>query len=116
MGELKIATPGATTQQRICVYGAGAIGGLLAAKLATTDAKITCIARGEHLKSIQTNGLLLIDNNEEIIYDIDATDEPDTLPTQDIVFVSLKTHALAANAEQIAGLLAPDCSRWVESE
>jgi 2-dehydropantoate 2-reductase len=81
---------------------------LLAAKLATTEHNITCIARGAHLKSIQSNGLLLIDNNRESIAHVDATDDPTTLPTQDIVFVALKTHALAASAEQIAGLLGPN--------
>ncbi|MGH6717779.1 MAG: 2-dehydropantoate 2-reductase N-terminal domain-containing protein, partial [Alphaproteobacteria bacterium] len=42
---------------KICIYGAGAIGGLLGARLALAGEEVTLIARGPHLAAIQTNGL-----------------------------------------------------------
>ncbi len=94
-------------KQRICIYGTGAIGGLLAARLSETTAEVSCICRGQQLKSILSNGLLLIDNNEEYISKPRATDDPSTLGIQDIVFITLKAHALPENAAGIAQLTGP---------
>ena len=56
---------------KICIYGAGAIGGYIAAQLAMTDAvEITCIARGPHLKAIRSRGLTLIKDGEEKVFQI----------------------------------------------
>ena len=46
---------------KICIFGAGAIGGYLGAKLAQTDAQISMIARGPHLEAMQDNGLTLME-------------------------------------------------------
>ena len=45
---------------RICIIGAGAIGGLLAARLAANGERVTVVARGEHLRAIAANGLRLM--------------------------------------------------------
>ena len=49
---------------KICIYGAGAIGGFLGAELALAGADVTLIARGPHLAAMQANGLTLIRNGE----------------------------------------------------
>ncbi len=45
---------------KICIYGAGAIGGHLAVHLARAGAEVSCIARGGHLEAMRRNGLRLI--------------------------------------------------------
>ncbi len=52
---------------KICVVGAGAIGGMMAARLAQSGHEISIIARGAHLDAIQTNGLKYIEGDEELI-------------------------------------------------
>lgn len=93
----------------ICVYGAGALGGAIAAKLASADSGVTvsAVARGAHLKSIRENGLRLFEAGSEtpITVQITATDDPSTLPPQDLIITGLKGHQLGDAAEGIATLL-----------
>ncbi len=93
----------------ICVYGAGALGGAIAAKLASTDSGVTvsAVARGAHLKSIRENGLRLFEAGSEtpITVQITVTDDPSTLPPQDLIITGLKGHQLGDAAEGIAMLL-----------
>lgn len=94
---------------RIAVYGAGAIGGHLAARLGQLPgAAISVVARGSHLAAIRADGLELLSGGERLHIRPTATDDPSTLPAQDIVFVTLKAPAIAAAATQIARLGAPD--------
>ncbi len=93
---------------RICIYGAGAIGGYLGAHLATTDADLSLVARGPHLQAIQDKGLTLIEDGETQTYDIKATDNPADLGEQDFVIVSLKAHSVAAIVEPMQPLLGPE--------
>jgi len=93
----------------ICVYGAGALGGAIAAKLAAagSDVTISAVARGAHLKSIRDNGLTLFEAGAEkpINVRIAATDDPASLPKQDLIITGLKGHQLGDAAEGIASLL-----------
>lgn len=93
----------------ICVYGAGALGGAIAAKLASAESGVTvsAVARGAHLKSIRENGLRLFEAGSEtsITVQITATDDPSTLPPQDLIITGLKGHQLGDAAEGIATLL-----------
>jgi 2-dehydropantoate 2-reductase len=95
---------------RICVYGAGAIGGHLAARLAKAGAEVSVIARGPHLAAIQANGLTVhaIDGVHRV--SVEATDQPGRLGPQDAVFVTVKAPALPAVAAGIPPLLGPDTS------
>ena len=95
---------------KICVYGAGAVGGNLAVGLMSLPrAEISVIARGPHLEAIQKRGLKLVTANSETIgTPLAATSNPDELPPQDIVFVTLKSPALSAAAPGIARLLKPE--------
>jgi len=93
---------------RVCVYGAGAIGGHLAVRLAKGGADVSVIARGAHLAAIQANGLEVhaVDGVHRI--KVHATDDPRTVGPVDAVFVTVKAPALPAVAEGIGPLLKPD--------
>jgi 2-dehydropantoate 2-reductase len=93
---------------RVCIYGTGAIGGFLAARLAHAGTNVSCVARGAQLEAIRSNGLRLIEAKREINAEIPCSDTPSELGIQDIVIVTLKAHALASNVEGIASLLGPD--------
>ena len=94
---------------RVCVFGAGAVGGYLAARLTHAGShEIAVIARGENLRAIQSNGLKLISPQEEfIVHPHAVTDRAQDLPPQDVVIVTLKAHSQPSAAKDIASLLAP---------
>src|ERR1051326_1804011 len=93
---------------RAWVYGAGAIGGHLAVRLAKGGADVSVIARGPHLAAIQANGLEVhaIDGVHKV--KVHATDDPRTVGPVDAVFVTVKAPALPAVAAGIGPLLKPD--------
>ena len=95
---------------RICIYGAGAIGGYLGAMLSRTAVEVSLIARGPHLLAMQQQGLRLITEEGESIHHLNCTDKPESLPPQDYVIVTLKAHSVPAIVPQIVSLLAPDGS------
>jgi len=90
---------------KICIYGAGAIGGYLGAELALNGADVTLIARGPHLAAMQENGLKLIKDGEERVAKVTATDNPAEAGPQDYVIVTLKAHSVPHITEQSATLL-----------
>lgn len=93
---------------RIAVFGAGAIGGYLAAKLAAarrTD--LSLVARGTHLAAIKRDGLHLIEDGKESVQRVKATDEAATLGEQDYVILTLKSHGVAPALDDIGPLLGP---------
>lgn len=94
---------------KVCVFGAGAVGSHIAARLAAAKhAQVSVLARGAQLEAIRQNGILLKSGGEEIRgTPAAATDDPATFPKQDVVIVTLKAHALAGVAAQIDQLLAP---------
>ncbi len=93
---------------KICIYGAGAIGGLLGARLARSGQDVTLIARGPHLKAIQEKGLRLFSEGEEILARPRAVEDPKAAGPQDYVIVAVKTTGVAAIAGRMAPLLGPD--------
>lgn len=93
---------------RICIYGAGAIGGYLGAMLSNTEAEVCLIARGPHLQAMQTRGLRLIMEGNETVHHLNCTDKPETLPPQDYVIVTLKAHSVPKVVPQIKALLTPE--------
>ena len=92
---------------RVCVYGAGAIGGYLATLLARAGCEVSAIARGPHLRAIQERGLTLQLSGQRLRERIAATDDPRELPPQDYVIVTLKAHAIASAAAAMQPLLGP---------
>jgi 2-dehydropantoate 2-reductase len=91
---------------KICVVGAGAIGGLLGARLALAGHDVTVIDRGAHLAAIQKNGLTLIDldGSERVARSIDARDSLNGVPRQDLIVLAVKAHFLESIARQVPAL------------
>ena len=93
---------------KICIYGAGAIGGLLAAKLARSGQDVTVIARGPHLAAIKARGLKLHSDGEEILVHPRAVEDPKEAGPQDYVIVAVKATGVVPIAERMGPLLGPD--------
>lgn len=93
---------------KICLFGAGAIGGYLAAQLAGADHEVTLIARGPHLEAMQKNGLTLEIGDEQKVFEVNCTDDPSVPGPQDCVILTLKAHSVAPVVDQIVPLLGPD--------
>lgn len=93
---------------KICVFGAGAVGGHIAARLHRGGAVTSVIARGAHLLAIQRDGLIVRAVDGEIHAPVTAHDDPRALGIQDAVIVTVKAPALPAMAGLIAPLLGPD--------
>jgi 2-dehydropantoate 2-reductase len=94
---------------RICIFGAGAIGGLMAAKLALKgEAEVTVIARGPHLVAMQADGLRLVSEGQEVVARPRCVASAEEAGPQDYVVVTLKAHSLAGAAQQMQPLLGPE--------
>ena len=94
---------------KLCVFGAGAIGGLMAAKLAAKgDAEVTVIARGPHLAAMQARGLTLRSEGQETTVPVRAVASAQEAGPQDYVVVTLKAHSLPGAAQQMQPLLGPE--------
>jgi 2-dehydropantoate 2-reductase len=94
---------------KVCVVGAGAIGGMMAAKLANTGHQLTVIARGAHLEAIRNNGLKYIESGEElIITDLFATADMAEVTGQDLVLLGVKAHQIAPIAAELQDMLADE--------
>jgi 2-dehydropantoate 2-reductase len=93
---------------KICVFGAGAIGGHVAARLAKGGADVSVVARGAQLAAIRENGLTVTYDDETFNVAVAASDDPATLGRQDAVIVTVKAPALPSVANGIGPLLAPD--------
>jgi 2-dehydropantoate 2-reductase len=90
---------------KICVFGAGAMGGLLGARLADAGEDVSLVARGSHLAAIQRHGLRLVAKEGDIVVAPPSTDDPATLGVQDVVILAVKATALRAAADSIRPLL-----------
>lgn len=93
---------------KVCVYGAGAIGGHIAVLLADSGIDVSIIARGPHLQAIRANGLALRIGDETKVAKLPATDDPADLGPQDYVICTLKAHQLGPAAEAMQALLGDD--------
>jgi 2-dehydropantoate 2-reductase len=93
---------------KICIYGAGAIGGYVGVLLAKAGADVSLIARGAHLEAIKANGLTLKIGGETKKARIKATHDPAELPPQDYVISALKAHQAWEVADKIALLCGPE--------
>ena len=93
---------------KICIYGAGAIGGYLGARLADGSSDVRLVARGPHLEAMRSSGLTLQEGGETRVVDVDCTNNPAEIGIQDFVILTLKTHSIAPVVDQIVPLLGPD--------
>jgi 2-dehydropantoate 2-reductase len=93
---------------KICIYGAGAIGGLMGARLAKAGAEVSLIARGPHLAAMREKGLTLRSAEESFTVPVQATSEPSELGPQDYVVITLKAHQVPGVVQPMQPLLGPD--------
>ena len=84
---------------KICIFGAGAIGGYVGLMLKKGGADVSLIARGPHLDAINSNGIKVIFKDEELVEKMPATETPSELGPQDYVIVALKAHQAWQAAE-----------------
>lgn len=90
---------------KICIYGAGAIGGYLGVELACAGYDVTLVARGPHLQAMQKNGLTLLIGDEKKVANIPCTDDPSEVGPQDYVIVALKAHSVSPIVDKMLPLL-----------
>ena len=90
---------------KICIFGAGAIGGYIAASLARTNAEITLVARGPHKKAIEEKGLTFIKNGKSENFKFKITDDPKKLDIQDYIFISIKAHSISIIADSLLPII-----------
>ncbi len=95
---------------KICIVGAGAIGGMLGVKLALSGNEVTLILRGANLAAVQQNGLKLVEEsgNELVAQPIKATSVIAEAGVQDVVILALKAHQVAAIAAELPALMHAD--------
>ena len=92
---------------KVCIYGAGAIGGYLAVELALAGIDVSCIAGGPHLKAMRENGLKLLIGGEERVTRIACAEEPGEFGPQDFVVMALKAPGAVAVADRLGPLIGP---------
>jgi 2-dehydropantoate 2-reductase len=93
---------------KVCIFGAGAIGGYMGVKLAKAGADVSLVARGPHLAAMQEQGLTLIEEGETTTVSVTASDDPAALGVQDYVIVTLKAHSVPPVVSKMAPLIGPN--------
>ncbi len=94
---------------KVCVVGAGAIGGYMAVRLADAGHDVSVIARGPHLAAIKANGLKLIEAEQELIAsNLVASDKIADLGNQDVVVMALKAHQITPVVNDLPVLFGPN--------
>jgi 2-dehydropantoate 2-reductase len=94
---------------RVAVYGAGAIGALLGARLAEAGCDVSLIARGPHLEAIRRDGLRIVsDDFGDQTYQLKASESPAEIGPVDYVILGVKAHGLTQIAPLVGPLTTPD--------
>lgn len=93
---------------KICIYGAGVIGGVLASAIAQAGHDISLIARGAHLEAIKRHGLTVVTPDARVTTEAAASSDPGDFGPQDLIIVATKTPSFPEVASRIAPLLGPD--------
>ncbi len=97
-----------TTPGTVCVFGAGAIGGFLAARLELAGTRVNVVARGPHGAAIAKDGLVLESGGGRHVTHPHITNDPAALGPQDYLFLTLKAHSLEPALQQLRPLIGPD--------
>ncbi|GIT66825.1 MAG: hypothetical protein Ct9H300mP25_02970 [Acidobacteriota bacterium] len=91
---------------KVCVVGAGAIGGYMAVRIAQAGHDVSVIARGPHLAAIRERGLKLIEADQEFVAtNLTATDNIRDLGPQDVVLLALKAHQIEVVVDDLSALI-----------
>jgi 2-dehydropantoate 2-reductase len=92
---------------RVCIYGAGAIGGWIGARLAAAGCRVSVVARGATLAALQRDGLRLRETGTDSAWPVQVSADPADLGVQDLVVVAVKAPGLLDVARRIAPLIGP---------
>jgi 2-dehydropantoate 2-reductase len=101
------AREGDSKLMKVCVIGAGAIGGLLAAKLAGAGEDVSVVARGAHLAAIASSGLTLIEEGARTVAKVEASDRIADFGEQDLIILGMKAHQVAAVVGDLPAIMGP---------
>jgi 2-dehydropantoate 2-reductase len=94
---------------KVCIVGAGAIGGYMAVRIANAGHDVSVIARGPHLAAIKSRGMKLIEENDEFVAEnFTATEFVGELGPMDVVLLALKAHQIAPIVNDMSVLLGPN--------
>jgi 2-dehydropantoate 2-reductase len=93
---------------KLCVVGAGAIGGLVASGFARAGHEVCLVARSAHLEALRANGLTFLSDGKREVFALRASDDPAELGPQEAVFLCLKTPSIGAMLPRLKPLLARD--------
>jgi 2-dehydropantoate 2-reductase len=96
------------TFNKVCIYGAGAIGGWLGVRLASTGCAVSVVARGTTLAALQQQGLRLRSADADFTQAVQASASPAELGLQDLVVIAVKAPSLLEVARHVAPLIGPD--------
>src|SRR5207253_11403232 len=97
-------------RMKLCIYGAGAVGGVMAGWLARAGHDVSVVARGAQLDAIRRSGLRVRSNGAVETFAVRAESDPHKLGPQDYVLVTVKAQSLGNVAETIAPLLGAETS------
>lgn len=95
------------TLNKVCIYGAGAIGGWLGGALAQAGCELGAVARGHTLQALREQGLVLVHGQERTSVAVHAEEDPAALGVQDLVVIAVKAPGMADVARRIAPLIGP---------
>ncbi|WP_299200432.1 2-dehydropantoate 2-reductase [uncultured Amphritea sp.] len=90
---------------KVCIYGAGAIGGLIAARLGAAGETVTVIGRGDTLQSLQQNGVGLTEHDQTRFYPVTAASSADNLDAQDLIVIAVKQPSMNPIIKRIKPLI-----------
>ena len=94
---------------KVCIVGAGAIGGYMAVRIANAGHDVSVIARGPHLAAIKSRGMKLIEENDEFVAEnLTATEFVGELGPMDVVLLALKAHQIAPIVNDMSVLFGPN--------
>jgi 2-dehydropantoate 2-reductase len=95
---------------KIAIIGAGAIGGLVGAKLALAGEDVTFLVRGRNLQVIREHGIKLVthEGDEHVARNVHATDDYAQAGPQDVVILAMKAHQVEAVLPSLPHLLGPE--------
>ena len=93
---------------KACVVGLGAVGGMIAARIAASGQRVAALARGATLQAVRAAGLTLVEGERRTTVAIDAHERPESIGAQDVVIVSVKTTSIASVAGTIGPLIGPE--------
>ena len=98
----------AAGSMKVCVVGAGAIGGMIAAHFARAGFETGVVARGPHLQAMRERGLTLTGPAETFSVKVSTHEDPAAFGVQNIVVIGLKAHQIPAMLPRLGGMVAPE--------